>query len=247
MHGEVTSYSGTTLVVDVNHHTGGGTFASWVINLDGTPVDAITGAGVANRLAYFTSAQVIDDLDTATYPSLTELARLKGVTSPIQTQLDAKVPSLSKTTGGVGVASVSNLYSNGILVPEGTFTAGMMPFVRAWSEKSATNGNFIIRLYVNDTNDLAGSPILLATSTTFGASTRSSVHQRLLNIIATTGAGTKVQNTTFASNSDLAQFTTAVSTLTIDWTTVGGKYIVASAQNGSASDTTTVTGIKIDL
>ena len=88
MHGEVTSYSGTTLIVDVQHHTGSGTYTSWSINLDGTPVDAITGTGVANRLAYFTAAQVIDDLDTATYPSLTELSYVKGVTSAIQTQID---------------------------------------------------------------------------------------------------------------------------------------------------------------
>jgi hypothetical protein len=66
MHGTVTSYSGTTLVVDINSHTGTGSFSSWVINLDGVPVDAITGAGVSNELAYFTSGQVITSLATGT-------------------------------------------------------------------------------------------------------------------------------------------------------------------------------------
>jgi hypothetical protein len=96
MHGEVTSYNPATgaLVVDIKHHTGSGTYTSWSINLDGTPVDAITGNGVANRLAYFTAAQVIDDLDTATYPSLTELSYVKGVTSSIQNQLDTKLASI---------------------------------------------------------------------------------------------------------------------------------------------------------
>jgi hypothetical protein len=91
MHGEVTSYNPATgaLVVDIKHHTGSGTYTSWSINLDGTPVDAITGNGVANRLAYFTAAQVIDDLDTATYPSLTELSYVKGVTSSIQNQINS--------------------------------------------------------------------------------------------------------------------------------------------------------------
>jgi hypothetical protein len=90
MHGTVTSYNSTTgaLVVDIKNHTGSGTYTLWSINLDGTPVDAITGSGTANRLAYFTAAQVIDDLDTATYPSLTELSYVKGVTSAIQTQFD---------------------------------------------------------------------------------------------------------------------------------------------------------------
>jgi hypothetical protein len=90
MHGSVTSYNPATgaLVVDIKHNTGSGTYNLWSINLDGTPVDAITGAGTANRLAYFTAAQVIDDLDTATYPSLTELSYVKGVTSAIQTQFN---------------------------------------------------------------------------------------------------------------------------------------------------------------
>lgn len=100
MHGEVTSYSGTTLVVDVNHHTGSGTFASWVINLDGIPVDAITGVGTANEISYFTSGQVIASLPVATYPSLTELALVKGVTgSDIQTQINGKMTN-PMTTGG---------------------------------------------------------------------------------------------------------------------------------------------------
>ena len=88
MHGTVVSYSGTTLTVDINSHTGSGTYTSWVINLDGTPVDAITGVGNANEIAYFTGGQVIASLAVATYPSLTELSYVKGVTSAIQTQIN---------------------------------------------------------------------------------------------------------------------------------------------------------------
>jgi hypothetical protein len=100
MHGTVVSYSGTTLTVDINSHTGTGTYSSWVINLDGTPVDAITGVGTANEIAYFTAGQVIASLPVATYPSLTELALVKGVTgSAIQTQIDGKMTN-PMTTGG---------------------------------------------------------------------------------------------------------------------------------------------------
>jgi hypothetical protein len=50
MHGQVNSYSGTTLVVDIQHKTGSGTYASWTINLDGiaptTPtLQEVTNAG----------------------------------------------------------------------------------------------------------------------------------------------------------------------------------------------------------
>ena len=100
MHGEVTSYNAATgaLVVDIKHHTGSGTYTSWVINLDGTPVDALTGTGTANEIAYFTAARVLASLPVATYPSLTELSYVKGVGSAIQTQINGKFNTPSGTT-----------------------------------------------------------------------------------------------------------------------------------------------------
>ena len=43
-----------------------------------------------NEIAYFTASGTIASLTTGTYPSLTELSYVKGVTSAIQTQLDNK-------------------------------------------------------------------------------------------------------------------------------------------------------------
>lgn len=60
MHGTITSYSGTTLVVDITHKSGSGTYSSWVINLDGTPVVAGTTWGTITGTL---SAQT--DLQTA--------------------------------------------------------------------------------------------------------------------------------------------------------------------------------------
>lgn len=48
----------------------------------------IDGSGTANEIAYWVDADTLGSLTTATYPSLTELSYVKGVTSPIQTQLD---------------------------------------------------------------------------------------------------------------------------------------------------------------
>ena len=51
----------------------------------------VTGTGTNNQLAYFnTTGSTIASLTTATYPSLTELSYVKGVTSALQTQLAAK-------------------------------------------------------------------------------------------------------------------------------------------------------------
>lgn len=48
------------------------------------------GTGTANTIAYWDTTTSIASLATATYPSLTELSYVKGVTSSIQTQLNAK-------------------------------------------------------------------------------------------------------------------------------------------------------------
>jgi hypothetical protein len=45
MHGTVTSYSGTTLVVDVSQHSGSGTFSNWTINVGG--LTTVAGALLA--------------------------------------------------------------------------------------------------------------------------------------------------------------------------------------------------------
>ena len=65
----------------------------------------VTGTGTLNELTYWTGVSSIGALATATYPSLTELSRVKGLTSAVQTQLDGKAPTShasAATTYGVG-------------------------------------------------------------------------------------------------------------------------------------------------
>jgi len=50
----------------------------------------VTGTGTINELSYWNSSTSQATLAVATYPSLTEIAYVKGVTSAIQTQLNAK-------------------------------------------------------------------------------------------------------------------------------------------------------------
>jgi hypothetical protein len=135
MHGEVTSYNAATgaLVVDIKTHTGSGTYTSWVLNLDGTPVDALTGSGTVNEVAYFTAARVLASLPVATYPSLTELSYVKGVTSAIQTQINAKgsgtVTNVSGTApiassgGATPAISIADADADGATKGAAAFTA----------------------------------------------------------------------------------------------------------------------------
>jgi len=51
----------------------------------------LTGSGNANEIAYFTGATALSSLPVATYPNLTELSYVKGVTSGIQSQLGTKI------------------------------------------------------------------------------------------------------------------------------------------------------------
>lgn len=51
----------------------------------------ILSSETASTIASFDASKNVKSLSTATYPSLTELAYVKGITSSVQTQLDAKV------------------------------------------------------------------------------------------------------------------------------------------------------------
>ena len=61
---------------------------------------AVDGSGTANEITYWVDSDTLGALAVATYPSLTELTYVKGVTSAIQTQIDTKAPTASPTFTG---------------------------------------------------------------------------------------------------------------------------------------------------
>ena len=85
---------------DINVVVTTGSYANpaWITSLawtkiTGAPANIVTGTGTANEITYWTGTSSIGSLSTATYPSLTELSYVKGVTSSIQTQVNAKAPN----------------------------------------------------------------------------------------------------------------------------------------------------------
>ena len=92
----------------------------------------ITGSGTANQIAYFNGTNTIASLGTGTYPSLAELAYVKGVTSAIQTQIDSKAAASDikvKTSGQLSSAvtlgnTTSQTLLHTITIAAGTLAAG---------------------------------------------------------------------------------------------------------------------------
>ncbi len=77
--------------------------AAGVLAVEGTAIPK--GTGTENEIAYWSGTNTLGTLATATYPSLTELAYVKGVTSAIQTQIGNKANSASPTfTGTITLA-----------------------------------------------------------------------------------------------------------------------------------------------
>ena len=81
---------------------------------------AVTGSGTINTLTYWSGTNTIGSLVLTTYPSPTELARVKGVTSPIQTQLNAKQATLVSGTNIKTINSQSLLGAGNIVIASDT-------------------------------------------------------------------------------------------------------------------------------
>lgn len=75
------------------------------LTITGTTITAAGAAlsGTANEIAYFDTTTSVASLTTATYPSLTELAYVKGVTSAIQTQFGTKASTALNNLASVAI------------------------------------------------------------------------------------------------------------------------------------------------
>jgi hypothetical protein len=86
----------------------------------------IGGSGTTNELAYFTASGVIGSLSTGTYPSLTELSYVKGVTSAIQTQFNGKQAALNGT-GFVKISGTTISYDNSTYLTTSSASSTYLP------------------------------------------------------------------------------------------------------------------------
>lgn len=115
-----------------------------------TLTNPVTGTGTNNEIAAFNSTgSTITSLSTSTYPSLTELAYVKGVTSAIQTQLDGKEPTITNGYGitGTTTKAVSVSYASAFATATTTISAATYADITGCSVSLAA-GTWIIFAHV---------------------------------------------------------------------------------------------------
>jgi hypothetical protein len=83
--------------------------------ITGAP-STVGGSGTTNEIAYFSGSSTLSSLATATYPSLTELSYVKGLTSSAQTQIGNKQDTLVSGTNIKTINSTSLLGSGDIAI-----------------------------------------------------------------------------------------------------------------------------------
>ena len=189
--------SGTTISYDNSTYL---TTASASSTYQTIITNPVTGTGTINELAYFNTSSTVASLAVATYPSLAELAYVKGVTSAIQTQLNAKASTLSGTTNYIPKFTSSTAIGNSQIFDNGTNVGiGIITPTDKLQVYLAASKNVFVRLGANNLpsigflNDTAGAyvagEINSSALTITGAATFSST-VGIGNAISAWGTGT---------------------------------------------------------
>jgi hypothetical protein len=106
MHGEVLTYNSGTgvLTVDINHHTGSGTYAAWVVNVGGvTPATSVAWGAITGTLSAQTDLQSALDLKLTATTAASTYYPLVGNPSGFLTS--APVTSVAGRTGAITLSN----------------------------------------------------------------------------------------------------------------------------------------------
>jgi len=178
-------------------------------NSSGDVKTLVAGSGTANQIPYWSDANNLSTLSTATYPSLTELSYVKGVTSAIQTQIGGKQATLVSGTNIKTINSTTLLGSGDIAIPSINGTG----FVKA----SGTTLS-----YDNSTYTTTNTTQTISGEKTFSAST---------GVFTTKLAG--YNSSSLTSDINFIDFNGSTSTSGVDIT--GVKSVVSTSLNPTAN------------
>jgi len=203
------------------------TSATHTFNLP-TASAANRGALSSGDFATFAAKQAAITLTTT---GTSGAATLVGATLNIPQYSGGSGASYKSTTDGIATSTANITLSHSQLITGGTFAVG--DIIRIYNRMRATGalGTKTMRVYVNVTNDLTGTPILIATFLAGVAVLFQQIKRDLVIKSATNteaiAAAVAIATDDSASNS----FTSS----NIDWST--DKYIIFTNQRANAGDT----------
>jgi hypothetical protein len=221
------------------------------LTLGGTPATALLQAasitaGWSGTLAdaRITSAATWNakqDAITLTTTGTSGAATLTGATLNIP-QYSGGLAAYKNTTDGAASSGILNTFSQSVLVPANSVVLGNVLEFKLRGRKTGGNGAFTIRLYANTTNNLSGSPILLAT---YSGGATTGVSQQMIRTSAVKNATTNTEmvlGTTSLAN-DFAN--TTFSAIAVNWGV--NQYIIGAVQNVSALDSSLISLISMTI
>lgn len=150
-----------------------------------TNTGTVTGTGTTNELSYWSSSTAQGSLSTATYPSLTELTYVKGVTSAVQTQLDGKQASGSYLTGNQTITLSGDVTGSGATAITTTIAAGAVDIAMLSATGTPTSSNFLRGDNTWATPAGSGDMTLASAQTNSGIKTFLNTTMKLRNVANT--------------------------------------------------------------
>jgi len=153
----------------------------------------------------------------------------------------ANVPAIKivETTDSTAVTgTTANTVARTIKLSGGLLSSPAALRLHVRGVKTGTAGGTTIRVYVNDTPDLTGSPILLAT---YGGT---AIYLQLRRILAVKPSNIlQVMTPTFNFQTDDGSLTTAVTNATVNFAT--DKFLVVAIQNAANGDSTVISYVAL--
>lgn len=202
----------------------------------------------ASRIAIFDSSKNVKAANTATYPNLTELSYVKGVTSAIQTQLNGKqdlnggvtVIYRDFTTSAALTGTTAITLINSALIPANTVAVNDEVEIKARAQRNTTSGTSTHYLYFNTSASLSGATLIGSVAAAGGYfATVRSFFVKSSTDSETSNSALGIASTDAATGGAV----TTVSNFNIDWTS--DVYIIQAFANAAVGNSTTSQGIII--